>query len=256
MIRAAAYLVIIVFANMANAQNSCRDQLVSCTQQTGDAFSCRSVYTNCMAAQGSDLGANSGNQNEGLTFRTDITMSGEALSSVRLFVTNPSSKPVQVSTATFPITCGDGSVDRAVFFMDFMVEGNVSDRSVGGEQVVCVGKGGAVASVDVSKPADGVGSMSPLLKYEFPCAGGEYRWVEVEYNDVGFFLWSNEDGAQGILNETFVGKPQFAELACTASKPADQTLVLKAKQTLLEWMRDPNPGELIYPRGATIGVRN
>lgn len=256
MIRAALYLLIMVFGNLAIAQNSCRDQLVSCTQQTGDAFSCRSVYTNCMAAQGSDLITNSGNQNKGLTFRTDITASNEALSSVRLFLTNPSSKPVQVSTATFPVKCGDGSVDRAVFFMDFLVEGNVKDRPVGGEQVVCVGRGGAVANVDAGNPAGGAASMSPSLKYEFPCAGGEYRWIEVEYNDVGFFLWSNEKGAQGILNQTFVDTPQFAELACTASKPADQTLILEAKQTLLEWMRDPNPGELIYPRGATIGVRN
>lgn len=259
--------LILVLASLAAvnpslAQGVCRDEFVACVAQSGDILACRSVYTNCEAELGNDLIAASYETSDELSSYGDLTLTPMiqntdfGLSSIRLLVSNSSQQPVQVSTATYPVRCADGSSDRAVFFMNFMVDAGVENQSAGSDQLVCIGAGGVTSIDQGSAEITGLASVGPQLEYEFPCANDQFQWIYLNYQPQGIFRWRNSQGTQGTINQTFVEESSFAELACTPMAIAEPDMIIQARRQISEWMGDPPPGKQIYYRSKGIGVRN
>lgn len=262
MSKAGLFLFLFAMSPGLFAQDICRDEFVSCVATSGDILACRSVYTNCEASQGNDLLANNGpsaaalSENTGqLKLNPVIQEAGGGLSSVRLLLSNPTEQPIQVGNATYPVRCADGSMDRAVFFMDFLLDAGVQNQAAAGDQLVCIGAGGAVTIDNENAQIAGMASVSSSLDYEFPCANGEYRWIALEYTSQGVYRWSNSQNYRGTINQAFVREQQFLELACTPLDPGEPELVNEARRKLIEWMGNPSPGKLIYNRNEALGVR-
>lgn len=243
------------------AQDICRDEFVSCVQQSGDSFACRSVYTNCQASQGNDLVSQPASSQtpaedqDELQFSTEIINPGSALTSIRLRVSNPTNQPIQVGNATYPVRCADGSSDRAVFFMDFQVDAGVRNQSAGGDQIVCIGAGGAVSVNDSAAEVQGLASVNPQLEYEYPCANDEYRWITLQYTPQGVYRWQNSQGYEGVLNRDFLTQADFAEQACAPLQPPGFDLINWSAQRIRGWFDNPGTGKVIYYRNGGSGVR-
>lgn len=258
----ATFFVALLAANTVVAQDVCRDQFVSCVQQTGDSFACRSVYTNCQANQGNDQVRQSKNataQNDQVIMRPVITESNAALSTVRLVVSNPTAQPIQAGNATYPVTCADGSTDRAVFFMDFQIDAGVRDRPIGSDQIVCVGAGGAVSIQTDQAQIEGLSSAASQLEYEFPCSNGDSRTIRLTYHErQQIYRWENSNGYEGVLNRDFIEERQFAELACAPLKPPGINIIGIVRRQLREYLSSPPPkGEKlrVNPMANPGGVR-
>lgn len=259
MIRSHLFVFTLLTSPLLWAQDACRDEFVSCVASSGDILACRSVYTNCEAEQGNDLLAQPAGEaaanNRELQLVPEIVEMGSALSSIRLTISNPTGQPIQVGNATYPVTCADGSTDRAVFFMDALVDAGVTGQRAGSDQIVCVGAGGAVAIQQEQAEVAGLASVSPTLEYEYPCANGQYRWITLTYAPQGVYRWSNSLGAQGVLNRDFIYQADFAEAACTPLAPAEPGLINEAARKLNEWLSAPGDGKLIIYRNGGPGVR-
>lgn len=255
-------LSFLLMAHLSMAQGVCRDEFVDCVSLEGDILACRSVYTNCEADQGNDLlqtasdPSVSAAQSEGLSLVPSIQNVGAGLTSIRLSISNASKQPIQVGNATYPINCADGSSDRAVFFMDFMLDAGLQNQSAGSDQLVCIGAGGAVSIDTAAAQIDGVASMNSELRYEFPCENGQFQWINLFYGKEGVFRWTNQQSAQGVINRDFIQEQSFAELACFPHQTAEPDLIWQARQLISQWMADPQPGRLIYDRSVSTGFRN
>lgn len=251
---------LVLFPCAAFAQDVCRDQFVSCVQQTGDSFACRSTYTNCQNGLGNDLVGNSGGEATAtgeLVFRPELTDVVGGLDGVQLVVSNPTNQPIRVANLTYQVRCADGSVDRAVFFLNTQINANVENQGLGSAQVVCATGGGAVALVDQAPVAAGLASVASELRYEYPCANGQMRWITLYFQEQGFYRWENGAGYQGSLQRNFVTSEDFAALACSPLSTPDRTLIQKASEQILEWFDTPsNSREIRFsPTGNPGGVR-
>lgn len=242
------------------SQDICRDQFVSCVQQTGDSFACRSTYTNCQNGLGNDLVSDNGGEATAtgeLVFRPELTNVSGGLDGVRLIVSNPTNQPIQVANLTYEVRCANGSTDRAVFFLNTQINANVDNQSVGAAQVVCAVGGGAVSLMEQTPTAEGMASVASQLRYEYPCASGEQRWITLFYQDQGFYRWENSSGYQGSLQRNFVSSEDFASLACSPVSAPESTLIQRASEQILEWFDSPgNSREIRFsPLGNPGGVR-
>lgn len=270
------FLILFLFFFSSNiiGQDICRDNFVTCVQATGDSFSCRSVYTNCLATGGTDLVGDLQSEKalddriESVVFNPQIIQLAGGLTSIRLSVSNPTSHPIQIGTATYPVRCANGSEDRAVFFMDFALDAGVKDTSAGGDQIACIGAGGAISIDKVALQAEGLASTDATLKYEFPCSDGESRWITLTYKpEQRIYRWQNSAKVLGVLNHDFIYEDQFAEEACStvpASSSSNFRLKLspevnaeidKAIKEISEWMGLPAPGTRVIYRNGITGVR-
>lgn len=251
-------LLLLPYASLA--QDVCRDQFVSCVQQTGDSLACRSTYTNCQNDLGNDLVSDNGGEataTGALVFRPELTNVIGGLDGVQLIVSNPTNQPIRVANLTYQVRCGDGSVDRAVFFLNTKINANVENQGLGSAQVVCATGGGAVALFEQTPSAEGLASVASELRYEYPCANGQQRWITLYHQEQGFYRWENSVGYQGSLQRDFVTSEDFAALACSPLSMPDRTLIQKASEQILDWFDTPSNSQEIRfsPTGNPGGVR-
>ena len=240
-------LFLLIPCSQASAQDICRDEFVACVQKTGDSFACRSVYTNCQLNQGNDLllqtqESETDTNSEALDFRPEITEVYGGFDGIQLWVTNSSANAVQIGNMTYEVSCADGSRDRAVFFIDGIIEGDTKNRRIGSAQVVCANAGGAVALVDSQNTgeAQGLASVAAKLRFEYPCANDQYKWIELTYHQPGnFYRWKNSAGYRGVINEGFIYEKQFASLACEPLSPPSSSYINEAARMLNEWFSSP-----------------
>lgn len=259
MVRKLAFSLLLI-PSTGFAQDICRDQFVSCVQQTGDSFACRSTYTNCQNGLGNDLVSDNGGEataTGALVFRPELTNVVGGLDGVQLVVSNPTNQPIRVANLTYQVRCADGSIDRAVFFLNTQINANVENQGLGSAQVVCATGGGAIALVDQTPSAEGLASVASELRYEYPCANGQQRWITLYHQQQGFYRWENSEGYQGSLQRDFVSSDDFAALACSPLSTPERTLIQRASEQILEWLDSPtNSREIRFsPTGNPGGVR-
>jgi hypothetical protein len=128
---------------------------------------------------------------------------------------------------------------------------------VGSTQVVCALGGGAVALESEPPVTEGMASVGNQLRYEYPCANGQQRWITLHHQDQGFYRWENSAGYQGSLQRDFLAEEDFAALACSPLLAPDPTLIQRASQQLREWFDNPGTDTEIRfsPSGNPGGVR-
>jgi len=258
--RSSLFVLLYLASGTVFSQDACLDPFVQCVQSTGDSFTCRSVYTNCLANEGTDLvesQENSSSSSFELLFKPEIVELIGGLSSVKLSVSNPSSQPIKLGTLTYPVHCADGSKDRVVFSMDGLVQPGVENRHIGDSQVACLGTGG-ISFVESSSPElEGLSSTSSVLKYEFPCGETQSDWITLKYlYDEKVFRWENSRKILGVLNKEFIHESEFVEMACDASPSSESSDVRKAVEEISRWLEAPGSGTQVIYRTTTTGVRN
>lgn len=247
------------YAAIAQDDLSCRDRLVACVSESGDVLGCRSTYTNCEAEAGNDIvkraSTTASSGNERLIFEPEIIRISDTMSAVRLFVSNTTAQGIKVANVTYPVTCADGTRDRAVFFMDGLIPAGTDRQSVGANQLVCLGINGAIQLHDDDAISEGLASTQPTLEYDYPCADGERQWLVVTQEPTGVVRWRNRQGISGALNRGVIFDNDFAGAACSPLKPPSTDVIHEVRRTLNQWLSEPTAGTLIL-RHSVTGVRN
>ena len=256
-------LGLLVHANPAWAA-TCKEQFVACVQQTGDPFSCRSTFVNCeenetardapQAEQSRSRNTSDANaSNDILSVRVK---SGERLPTIELIGTNATSSPISIERADYDITCNDGSIDRAVFFISANLPPNTKDAMLG-QQYICLSAGG-IRQIDNNPTIYGGASSVAELEFEIPCANNIWTRSSVIFNQRGFYRAVAENGTTLRGRDAFTFD-DLAGAACEA--PAEPALFQRAKsvvnKVLTDWTKQSDKsGKVIYDRRyVATGVR-
>lgn len=235
--------VLLLALSLPSAADACRDQFVQCVQQTGNPGQCQSTFQHCKRGPVPLDTALPDN----LQIQAKLApLNG--LSSVELWVANPTKDRVALNDLSFQVRCSNGDIQTAEFSLAAELPANMSLRQVGASQIVCLQQGGAAELLDATtSKASGLASVASEIIYFFPCANGESRRLTLTYHQQGkgYYRWLSASGVGGTLSDTVLYQDDFSAMACEPLQPAAPSYVDQARQELQQLIqgRSPRPSE-------------
>ncbi|GAB3371525.1 hypothetical protein GCM10027567_06160 [Spongiibacter taiwanensis] len=183
----------------------------------------------------------------------------DGLSSVELWVANPSKQRVTLQDMSFQVRCNNGEMQTAEFSLAAELPAEMPLRRVGSTQIVCMQQGGAAELLDeTTSEATGLASVASEIIYFFPCANGESRSLTLTYHQQGkgYYRWKSSNGVSGTLSRQVLYQDDFAKLACEPLQPAEPSYINQAKRELQQLLEgnSPKPSERMKVKSAG-GVR-
>lgn len=234
----AAALCLFLLSTLSIA-DSCKDNFIACVQKTGNPATCQSTYQHC---QRGPVPLNPGplknEAPESLQIQAKLAQL-DGLSTVELWVANPSNNRVQIDNMSYQVRCQNGDIQTAEFSLEVELPAKMNLRKIGASQVICIAEGGAAELLDEeTTTAQGLASVASKVEYFFPCANGETRSLSLQYvaKGKGYYRWISSAGSRGVLNHQLLYKDDFAKLACEPLQPANPTLLDKARSELRQIM--------------------